>query len=323
MSNDTEVNEEIPENFFPPKYDPENDPHFDIDETTMFLGLRRAGKTTMCTEWNLKRRRYWPYVYVFTKTRENNYWQQFVPARKIAGKLDDDVLRQIIIDNTERYSEWKLIKHKTGKYKGNPIVKLIFEDLITEDILKKSKPLQTICYNGRHAGISADIMAQDYCGMKRGERDNMDRWVVFKPDSAATLKMFRESLGDRILDVARRVWDKGYAFIYNKKTRVPLMERMSWYECDMCYVESSIHKNLHLGNTEWWAGVDVKKQKDKFPCVELPSLATLEGKFNEKIAKDDDTLKSTNVDEATIPTETTDTKTPQVTVPVTSLLKPF
>lgn len=283
-----ELNTEIPECWFPPKYDPENDEHFDIDETALFLGERRSGKTTMATEWLLKRRRLYPCVFVFTLTRDNNYWQQYVPANKISGDLDEDKLRKIIDENTARYKEWKLIKHKTGKYKGNPIVKVVFEDAITEGLLKKSKPVQTMCYNGRHSGLSVDILAQDHCGMKRGERDNMDRWILFRPDSGAVLNMLRESLGPRVMEIAKRVWSKGYAFILNRKKRIPLLDRMYWYESDTCYIDAATHKNLCLGNTAWWGAIDVKKQKDKYPYVELPALATLEGKFNEKISKDEE-----------------------------------
>jgi len=280
------LNCEIPENWFPPKYDPDNDPHFDIDETVLVLGERRSGKTTWQTEMLLRRRRLYPCVFVFTQTRANNYWQQYVPAKKIADNLDDEVLRKIIDDNTERFTEWKLIKHNTGKYKGNPIVKIVFEDMISEDALRKSKVLQRVCYNGRHHALSVDILSQDYVGMKRGERDNMDRWVIFRPDSGAVLNWLRESLGPRVMEIAKQVWAKGAMFILNRKKRIPLMERMYWYESDMCYITAATHKNLCLGNAAWWAGVDVRKQKQKYPCVEYPALATLESKFNEPIEKD-------------------------------------
>lgn len=284
---DTYTDLEFPDNWFPPKYDPDNDPHFDIDETTMFLGERRSGKTTVCTELNLKRRQLYPCVYVFTKTRQNNYWQQYVPVKKIAGDLDNDVLANMIVENGKRLLKWKIIKYETGKYKGNPLIKVIFEDMVSEHTLRSSKPLETLCFNGRHSGFSVDILTQDYVGVKRGERSNMDRWFVFRPDDDATRDWMRRSLGNRLFDVAQRVWSKGYMFMLNRKKRIPLKERVCWYESDVCYIDAATHKNLCLGNKAWWNGVDIKKQKSKYPCVDYPALATLKAKFNEKISKED------------------------------------
>lgn len=287
---------EFPDGWFPPRYVPLEDKHFDVDETTMFLGERRAGKTTACTELNLLRRQLYPCVFVFTKTRINNYWQQYVPAKKIAGELDDEVLADMVKKNAQRLANWKRIKHETGKYKGNPLIKVIFEDMVSENTLRASKPLETLCFNGRHYGFSIDILTQDYIGVKRGERSNMDRWFVSRPDDDATRDWMRRSLGNRLFDVAQRVWSKGFMFMLNRKKRIPLKERVCWYESDVCYIDAATHKNLCLGNKAWWNGVDVKAQKSKYPCVDYPAEATLKGKFNEKISKEDQ--QPEDIDEA-------------------------
>jgi len=283
QNKDERVAFEFPVGWYPPQYDVENDPHFDVDETTFYLGERRSGKSTTCAIWNLIRRRLYPVVLVFSKTAHNHYWHQFVPDEKIAHDCDEEVASEIIETNGRRYTEWKRIKERTGKYTGNPIVKIIYEDCITENQLRVSPSVKTIALNGRHFGISCDILSQDYIGLDPGERDNMDRWVIWRPDSGRTRNMIRESFGDEVLAIAERVWANSAALVINKKKRIPIQERITWYSPDVPYLKSAIHKNLCLGNARYWAGKTVEKQKKEFPYVDLPSLDTLRSKFNDPI----------------------------------------
>ena len=285
-----ELGRELPRNYYPPQYDIENDKHFNIDDMNFFLGERRSGKTTESLKWNLVRRRLYPIVYCFSKTKHNNFWQQVLPDDKIAGNLSDDelesVLRDIMSDQMKRYQKWKQTCAE-GRVTGNPIIKIIFEDYITARTLRKSDAMQEICFNGRHYGISCDIMSQDYIGMSPGERDNMDRFIVYRPDSGRTRNMLRESFGNEFLAVAERVWRDGRAIVINKKKRVPTKERLAWTEGDPEFNKKAIHRNLTLGNAAFWGDVDVVKQKEEFPYVELPSLSTLRGQFNAKIGTRD------------------------------------
>jgi hypothetical protein len=297
----------FPPNYYPPKYDCENDKHFDIDDTELFLGERRSGKSTQCMEWNLKRRRLYPYVWCFSKTAINNYWHQVLPEAKICGPVTDDVLealvRNILETNSQRYAIWKANKQATGHIAGNPIVKIIFEDYVSAQTLRKLDVLQEICFNGRHHGIATDILSQDYVGMTPGERDNMDRFILYRPDSGRTRNMIRESFGNEILEIAERVWNNGKALVVCKKKRVPPLERLAWTEGDVAYNKAAIHKNLVLGCNRMWEDVDIKKQKKKRPYVELPSLSTLEAQFNVPIERvepesDDSEAEDKDLDEA-------------------------
>lgn len=285
--------ERIAENFkpgyFPPKFDPEDDEHYDTDETRFFIGERRAGKTTLCTELNLRRRRDHPVVIVVTKTPHNGYWQQLVPASKIIDARDgftDDVVAQLeslVALQAKRFEAFKRIKVESGRYVGNPVMKIIFEDCIAGNDLRKLKVLHTITLNGRHYGISCDVLSQDFCGLTPAERSSQDRWFVFSPDEQTTKEAMRHSLGPEAYAMAQRVWAKGYVLCVNKKKRVPLDKKFSWYQADVDYVKESLHKHLKLGNERLWGDIDVEEQKKKYPCVDLPALATLRGKFNEPI----------------------------------------
>ena len=273
----------FPANYFPPPYDPEKDKHFNVDDTNFWLGKRRAGKTTGCAEWCIRRRRFYPLVFCFSKTARNNFWHQYLPDTKIAHDVDEDVCEELLKANYRRLEAWKKLKSKTGRYIGNPIVKVIFEDCITENQLRNSNSMKTICLNGRHHGISCDVLAQDFIGLTPGERENFDRWIIFRPDDDRTRAMIRASFGDEIMAIAERVWAKNLALVVNKKTRVPPLERLNTWEADMDFLEKATHKNLVLGNRDMWKDIKIEQQKKDHPCVDLPSLATLAARFNEKI----------------------------------------
>lgn len=282
--------ETLPPGFYPPKYDPDpiTNKLFKPDQTVLVLGRRRTGKTTWATEMLLRRRRVYGRIFVFTKTKRNNYWQQYVPVNKIAQGLDDDTLTDILDLNSRLYEQWKLYKQRTGHVRGNPLTLCVFEDLVAERVLRSSKPLQRVTMNGRHDGTPCYVLAQDFCGLDPGERDNIDEWVLFRPDSRRVLSMVRETFGDDILRVAQRVWKDGRMFIINTAPRIPLEKRVFWYETDVEYVKDMTHRNVALCNRRWWGERDVKSQKKRYPYVELPSTATLIGQFNNDIRDDDD-----------------------------------
>ena len=286
----------FPANYFPPPYDPANDKHFNVDDTNFWLGKRRAGKTTGCAQWNLVRRRFYPLVFCFSKTARNNFWHQYLPDNKIAHDVDEDVCDELLKVNYKRLEAWKKLKVKSGRYIGNPIVKVIFEDCITENQLRNSSAMKTICLNGRHHGISCDVLAQDFIGLTPGERENFDRWIIFRPDDDRTRAMIRASFGDEIMAIAERVWAKNLALVVNKKTRVPPLAFSNLGGRHGLFGEGT-HKNLVLGNQDMWKGIKIETQKKEHPCVDLPSLATLAGRFNEKIKDEEVPLDGTDMAE--------------------------
>lgn len=276
---------ELPDNYYPKEYDIENDPLFNIDDMNFFLGERRSGKSTVSMEWNLVRRRYYPIVYCFSKTAHNGYWQQVLPNNKIAGALDDEqlevVLSEILHTQVKRMVAWKQWARK--RVKGNPVIKIIFEDYVTDKSLKHSKALQEMCYNGRHYGVSCDVLAQDHCGMSGGQRDNFDRWIVYRPDSARIRNMLRETFTNSVLRVAERVWEDGRALVISKNKRVPLAKRLAWTEGHPDWNKAAIKKGLYLGCAKTWKDIDLARQKKEFPWIELASKATMAAQFNKEI----------------------------------------
>lgn len=280
-----------PEGYYPPQItlDPEHDKTFNEDESDYILAERGAGKSTLAMEMSLLQRKMYPVVFVFTKTGNNNYWQQVVPHAKICDieRLSPDeidvIFRGIIDMLVERGNKWRLRKAKDGRFEGNPYVLMIFEDAIGEGLLRKIKSVSELALNGRHKFASIRILSQDLIGLTPGERDNMDRWFIAEPSSPRILNAMRESWGNEIVEIARRVWKtpRRWLVIYNRKGAA-LEDRIGWYDCNPDGVKEMIHRNLCLGNSALWkaSGMTVKEQKEKFPYIEKPSNATLAGQFN-------------------------------------------
>lgn len=274
--------------FYPKKYnpDPVTNKLFKPDRTVVVQGRRRTGKTTFVTEMLLRHRRLYPKIFLFTKTKRNNYWQQYIPVHKIAQGLDDDVLGELIEINSKRYEQWK-IQTDRGRIRGNPLTLFVFEDLVAEKILRQAVHLETATMNGRHHGVPCYIMSQVITGLTPNERDNIDEWVFFRPDDKRTPNMIRETFGEEVLEVAKRVWEDGHAFIINTAARTPLAERLFYYDTDIEYIKKMTHRNVSLCNKAWWGGRDVKSQKKMFPYVELPAVSTLMGEFNHSTVNED------------------------------------
>mgnify|MGYP001163291134 CR=1 FL=1 len=284
---------------YPKKYEPDplKNKLFKADRTVMVQGRRRTGKTTFVTEMLLRHRRLYPKIFVFTKTKRNNYWQQYVPVHKIAQGIDDEVLGELIEINSERYEQWKIQKQVHGKVRGNPLTMFVFEDCVAEKEMRKALHLQTVTMNGRHHGVPCYIMSQDYVGLTPGERDNIDEWVFFRPDDERTLTMIRTTFGADVLEIAKRVWEDGRMFIINTAPRTPLQERIFWYESDLEYIEKMTHRNVVLCNKKWWGPHDPKTQKKKYPYAELSAIGTLIGEFNNDILNEEGDVE----DEDTMP----------------------
>lgn len=289
---------------YPKKYDPDpvTNKLFKPDATVVVQGRRRTGKSTFVTEMLLRRRRLYPKIFMFTGTKRNNYWQQYLPVHKIAEGLDDDLLGELIELNSARYEQWKIEWERTGKVRGNPLTLFVFEDLVAEKILRQAPHLETATMNGRHHGVPCYIMAQVIVGLTPNQRDNIDEWVFFRPDDQRTPNMIRETFGDDVLEVAKRVWKDGRAFIINTAPRLPIEERMFWYESDRDYIKQMTHRNVVLCNKQWWGEHDIKEQKKRYPYKELPSTATLIGEFNNSVVnkdgdvEDEDTMPNVGVE---------------------------
>lgn len=283
----------LPDDYDPPLWDPTD---IEPDETIMFLGQRRSGKSTMAEEIALKNRRLWPIVFCMTATAHNNFWQQVLPADKVVDGLDEELLDKLLELGANNITQWRLQKANDGSASGNPAFLLLNEDLLSGRILRKSKVMQKVVFNGRHYGAGSWNLVQDFVGMDRAERKNIDRFIIFRAFDAGTRLFIRQSWGDKALKIFENVTKEPFtALVINNKTNVPVEQVLMKYKTDIDWLEKALHKNLRLGNLAMWEDIDLAEQKKQYPLVEKLSRATLEARFNEPIVQEQEPPEETSL----------------------------
>lgn len=136
------------------------------DFTMAFFGKRREGKS-FAMRWMLyKLRKEIPRIYVFTNTRINGFWQEFVPEDKIFDGYSAGVMEQIK-KNQMKLITWMMAHPKEGK-KINPYVVVVLEDCMSQD-LHHVDQLTDLFFNGRHLKIMLMISLQYARGIPPGK----------------------------------------------------------------------------------------------------------------------------------------------------------
>ena len=155
-----------------PQWDPDTCPkNFSI----AVIAKRRSGKSTwlkhMCYEhW----RKYYPYVEVFTDTKFNGFYQDFVDERCIHEGWDEVKVKAIM----DRQRKMKAVMQKLPRRHQESVCCLI----ILDDVLsvRYSHTLEQIMLQGRHFDISVVCCLQDATILSKKMRDNLDVIVSFR-----------------------------------------------------------------------------------------------------------------------------------------------
>ena len=133
------------------------------------VAKRRSGKSTLLKYLCWKHwRRQFPFVYVFTETLYNEYYQDFIPQGNIFPGYNEAKINQII----QRQIDLKNIMSKFPKKDRENIDTLIILDDVME--VKYSNSLQKLLLQGRHLDISLCMALQDACLIDRLKRDQLD-----------------------------------------------------------------------------------------------------------------------------------------------------
>ena len=150
----------------PPKVYPFKLEMIGPDYTMGFFGKRREGKS-FAMRWILYHlRTQIPRIYVFTTTKLNYYWQDFVPSDKIFNNFSPGVMNQIRLNQIELV-EWMKKNPEEGK-KINPYVVIVLEDCLSQD-LQHMELLKDIFFNGRHLKLMLLISLQYARGIPPGK----------------------------------------------------------------------------------------------------------------------------------------------------------
>lgn len=273
--------------------------YIDMDETEYFCGQRRSGKSVACTFMDVLRRRWYPLVFVFTNTKSNNWWQQWVVERNIINGLDEGLLEAIIELAKKRYQLYKKTKATQGSADGNPYIRIIMDDVVSDKHIRSSKPLRSLLFEGRHMGISLAILSQDWVGINRDMRNNCDRVYFWRTTDEATRKHIRAQWGGEVLAKVDEFTDTRYqCAVINNKANIQgcVVEPFLANYDELMKMRS---RNLHLGNARTWGKTRIEDQKKEYPYIDMPSRQTLVSRFNGRIgvAAEDEAIQTVDLAE--------------------------
>lgn len=275
----------FPPDYDPPLYDFENDPHWSPDETVYWLGTRGSGKTTGCAFYLLKRRYAYANAFCMTNTASNNYWQQILPQDKVVEGFDEELCQELIDLCMENLAKFRRLYYETNKAHGVPYNVAIFEDLIDSNLLRTSRAARRLLYNGRHAGLAGHILSQDYAGLSRAQRDNIDRIVIFKTTDLATRETFARQYGVEFLAMLDRVTAQpNTVLLINNRARVPKEHMITKMVVDKDYVDKAFKSGKCLGNKMCWGDIDLDEQRAALPYIDFkPSIGMMRRKINDTV----------------------------------------
>lgn len=241
----------------PPEPLPFNLMQLGDDFTVTFVGKRRTGKT-FCMRYFLHYMRdRFPRVYVFTATKINGFWAQYVPRRFIFDAYYPGVLEAIIVAQM-RLIEWYNGAPDDEKARVDPRMVIVLDDVIAQD-LHHDDVLKFCFFNGRHLKIALMITTQYAKGLPPGLRENTDLAVLFSLHSIAQREAAAENfLGHWSKKEATRYVDKNVwtdyvtqqrqCIVVDNSGRSPIESCL--YICQPQEPEDEGH--WFLGSPEYW-----------------------------------------------------------------------
>ena len=157
----------------PLPYKIREDPIMKPNCTISVYGRRGTGKS-IWVQWHMfNHKDLFPWGWVFTKTKNNKFYESFVPKSKILGEYTPYNLNKIV----ERQKDMESLYLKFGDI--NPLAFVIWDDALGDEI-KYDEELMKYYYNSRHFFTHNIMTAQHVTGTPPAVRQNTDHAVLFK-----------------------------------------------------------------------------------------------------------------------------------------------
>lgn len=215
------------------------DPVWDPRFTMGIFGSRGTGKSFLARWLCSMIFHFYPEVYVFTETKMNSYWAQMVNPQFIFEGYNRNVLAKILENQRKKVELWR-----EGKYKGNPLVLIIWDDCLPCELnYDKDDLFKQIYFNGRHYFIGNIMNSQYFFKIPKRYRQNIDFVFSMMQESENQLTAFyeefcycgagnEEAFGSRSLMnsflrmFAKATSDKGFILFSQRDKSIPNTERI-------------------------------------------------------------------------------------------------
>lgn len=150
------------------------------DACVMEVGRRNAGKT-FGTNWLLyTKRKIFPFVYVFTRTKFNGAWAEHVHKDCIFKGWDEQAITEI----GERQEKAK----QTPEWGIDPRAAVVLDDMAADKNLRWNPKLLEFSFYGRHMIMFILITSQWYKQLSPGFRENCDILFIYKMDNEVEIE---------------------------------------------------------------------------------------------------------------------------------------
>jgi hypothetical protein len=212
----------------PRPFDPKNGrPKLEPEMTMVINGKRRTGKTWIATMLLHMLKGYYPVVYVFTDTKMNCWYNQYVNTKHIFEGYDATKLRKILEEQKKRVMAWR-----NGKQDFNPYILIVWDDCVPKEMFHD--PLfRDIYFKGRHFMIANIMTTQYYYLIPKNLRGNIDLVFSLIQDMKHQIEAIWEDVMGRRCDLNtftqmfdRYTQDRGFLCFDQSKSDVPIPERV-------------------------------------------------------------------------------------------------
>lgn len=204
------------------------DPVIPIDATLAMFGQRGSGKTFLTTFLLFMMRAYYPYIYVFTKTKHNWWWSQFLNPEFIINGYDPEILTNILEMQREKTAKWR----NDPDPHFNPYILILWDDVIPENMANDPNFID-IFFFGRHIMVANWALMQYMKTLPVRFRGNVDGFFFLNEEQFTQINCIYEDIFGRncsyesvlnLIDNYTR--DFGFLAFFKRDRTKPLFERI-------------------------------------------------------------------------------------------------
>lgn len=212
----------------PKPFDPKNEtPKIEPEMTMVINGKRRTGKTYLATMLLFMIRSFYPVVFVFTDTKMNCWYNQYINPDYIYNGYDETILRKILQKQRERVFKWR---NKDRNF--NPYILIVWDDCVPQNMFQD--PLfRDIYFKGRHYFICNIMTTQYYYLIPKNLRGNIDLVFSLVQDMKHQIEaIWDDVIGRRCnLQEFTQMFDKytkdrGFLCFDQSNSQIPITERV-------------------------------------------------------------------------------------------------
>lgn len=225
-------------------------------------GKRRTGKTFVMRDYFYWKRHEFDQVYVFTETKVNGFWEQYVPRKAIYDGWDEAKAHQILETNT-----WAMQNPKEARQKGfTDRTAVILDDVISNKKLRSAGDdgvYAALYVQGRHTHMTVGTATQKATAIPPKVRDNIDLVFILRQESETEVDRIHKEHMSRLNKTTAREMINYYTQTFEKDTPrewrytfvIDTDPTKSYNERFYYYIPVD-HGPFRLGSKNFWEELD-------------------------------------------------------------------